>query len=167
MKQPLFINLIVSLAKMKTRAFFIIFTASLILCSFCPSTLRGEGTKEEEFKEYSEKFQSGIASWLKCKKQNILDSYLPYATASDAKLHEFLYIDSDYKPKEKPPFGGFVISFIIFWKSAEVTDGYLKLFAIYDNSLKSFSKIEVSTTNGRLNENSGKGIENILGEMMK
>ena len=144
-----------------------VFTASLILCSFCPSTSRGEGTTEEEFKGSSEKFQSGIASWLKCKKQEILESYLPYATASDVKLHEFLYIDSDYKPKEKPPFGGFAISFIIYWKSAEVTDGYLKILAIYDDSLKSFSKIEVTTTNGRLNENSGKGIENILGEMMK
>jgi len=153
---------------MNTRAFFAVFTASLILCSFCPSTSRGEGANEEGFnKESSEKFQRAIASWLKGKKQEILECYLPYATASDAKLHEILYIDSDYKPKEQPPFGGFAISFIIYWKSAEVTDGYLKIFAVFDNSLMSFSKIEVTTTNGRLNENSGKGIENILGGMMK
>jgi len=109
------------------------------------------------FKSNEEKLQESVAKWLK---DHIL------ATANDVELQEFMLVDKNAKPTDKTDNAvGFGIVFTIFWQGPVTKDGYLKLFAYYDVSLRTFSKVEVVATNGVLNEDAAKGFGEILGAM--
>jgi len=118
------------------------------------------------FKSNEEKLQESVAKWLKGSKQQIVVKYHILATANDVELQEFMLVDKNAKPTDKTDNAvGFGIVFTIFWQGPVTKDGYLKLFAYYDVSLRTFSKVEVVATNGVLNEDAAKGFGEILGAM--
>jgi hypothetical protein len=118
------------------------------------------------FKSPEEKLQEGVSKWLKANKQQIVEKYHLLATAKDVELQAIMLADKNLQETDKLENAvGYGIVFTIFWEGPVTKDGYLKLIAYYDFSVRTFTEVQVVQTNGVLNQDAAEGIGEILGAM--
>lgn len=117
-------------------------------------------------KSDTEEVQKAFTESLNKGKQRLLEQYHLLATAKELEVQKLVLLDAQGNPtKNLRDAAGFVTSFVIFWESSTRSDGYLKMNAVYDFSVRNFVDTKVAASNGVLNEDAASGALQILGAL--
>lgn len=137
------------------------FLALLLLSTSLPS-FAGWFSKSEE-----ETFEEDVTKSHISNKQSIVEEFHLLATAKELEVQEFQLIDTQGKPTDSlKTAAGYAIVFTIFWKSDLRSDGYTKVFRVYDGSVRNFVNTQVIATNGVLNQDVTRSFGEILGALI-
>ncbi|PAW78330.1 MAG: hypothetical protein B9S32_07315 [Verrucomicrobia bacterium Tous-C9LFEB] len=109
------------------------------------SWLRGKKPDEKIKEQSSEIFNKN--------KQSLFNSFHPVGTALEVKVHEVqIAWKNDIPSKDLKNMLGFGIVFTIYWRGPITTDGYTKVYAVYDAQVQRYVGSRVLATNGITNQ---------------